>query len=518
MSINQILIFGLVIAVSLSPLSAPFAAQCSDLPSVKNQREQGNFRGALQHMDKCLTEFGQPEAEDWEQFKALIGQVLTLSDSTSFESVYRNVQSVLKTHLLNGLEFHFRDYFEMHQQLSLFANVREAEEKYYFYYDTGRLFSHSRGIALTEQSLIWKNLTGNSYRLAFDDIKSMTLIYDHGFSLNSDLSLTGWKLRVKSRSKRCATLKNRSQDFSTSWKNPLSNRVFPQYDAENFLKSAICFDEYHEIRLSGMPNEGIIPFVWAIIYFINSNRSLPIQEPVQLNVPERERGILAGWVTLCGKEAVKPDNPVKELQFLDACFSRFGDQFKLSQTDKERLNELTALTFANLNIPFSDGYNNFKVALQTHFFSGLNFKFKSNFDAPLQEALFEEVRLPSENYYFYFDTGTLIAGSRGIALTDQAIIWKHFLGSSIGWSHLTGTANRLAFDQISCVTLEHEITGWKLRLNEGDEHEIVLSELSEENVELFVSALIYFINFASDANLILQESQDAHFFLKEAFE
>jgi hypothetical protein len=203
---------------------------------------------------------------------------------------------------------------------------------------------------------------------------------------------------------------------------------------------------------------------------------------------------------------------------LDACFSRFGDQFKLSQTDKNQLNQLTALTFANQNMPFLEGYNNFQVVLKTHFFSGLNFKFKSNFDAPLQDALFEEVRIPSEDYYFYFDTGTLISGSRGIALTDKAIIWKNFLGSSIGWSNLTGTASRLAFDQISCVTLVHEITGWKLRLNKSEENEIVLSQLSEDNVELFVSAFIYFINLASDANLILQKSQDAQNFLEKAFE
>lgn len=522
MYINQILISCLVIVVGMSPLNASFAGQCSNLPSVKNLLEQGNYRNALQHMDKCLTEFGQPEAQDWEQFKTLIGQVLTLSSSTSFEQAYRNFQSVLKTHLLNGLEFQFRDYFDTHQQSSLFSLVREAQEKYYFYYDTGRLISHSRGIALTEQSLIWKNLTENPYRLAFDDIKSMTLIYDHGFSLNSDLSLTGWKLGIKSRGKRCAILKNRNEDFPTRWQNPLrlplSKTVYPQSENLTVLKSTKCFDEYHEIRLSGMRNEAIIPFVSAIIYFINSNRMSVIQEPVRLNVPERERGILAGWVTQCGKEAVNPGNPIKELQFLDACFSRFGDQFKLSQTDKNQLNQLTALTFANQNMPFLEGYNNFQVVLKTHFFSGLNFKFKSNFDAPLQDALFEEVRIPSEDYYFYFDTGTLISGSRGIALTDKAIIWKNFLGSSIGWSNLTGTASRLAFDQISCVTLVHEITGWKLRLNKSEENEIVLSQLSEDNVELFVSAFIYFINLASDANLILQKSQDAQNFLEKAFE
>lgn len=159
MYINQILISCLVIVVGMSPLNASFAGQCSNLPSVKNLLEQGNYRNALQHMDKCLTEFGQPEAQDWEQFKTLIGQVLTLSSSTSFEQAYRNFQSVLKTHLLNGLEFQFRDYFDTHQQSSLFSLVREAQEKYYFYYDTGRIISHSRGIALTEQSLIWKNLT-----------------------------------------------------------------------------------------------------------------------------------------------------------------------------------------------------------------------------------------------------------------------------------------------------------------------------------------------------------------------
>jgi hypothetical protein len=499
MYINRILILCLVITIGLSPLNAPFAAApCSHLPSVKNLLKQNNFRKALQHMDKCLSEFQQPEMEDWKLFKALIRQVLTVSDSTSFEEAYRNFQSVLKTHLLNGVEFQFRDYFDRYQQLFLFSEVREAPEKYYFYYDTGRFLSHSRGIALTEQSLIWKNLTDSASRLAFDEINSVTLIYDHGFTLNNDLSLTGWKLGIKSRAKQCASLKNQNEDIPSDWQNSLpkgSKTVFRQ-NHRNASASPKCFDEYHEIRLSGLPNRAIIPLVSAMIYFINANRMLSIQEPVRFYVPEREKGILAGWITQCGKEPVQPGNPIKELQLLDACFSRFGGEFLLSQADKKRLNRLIAEAFTNQNLSFEQEYNHFQVVLKTHFFNDLDFKFLSNFDESLQTELFEDIRHPKEEYYFYFDTGTLISGSRGIALTDKAVIWKNFFGN----------ANRLPFDQMTCVTLKQGITGWKLQLNQNEENEIVLSELSENNVKLFVRAFVYFINMASDADLVLQDS------------
>jgi hypothetical protein len=359
----------------------------------------------------------------------------------------------------------------------LFSDIRQADEKYYFYYDTGRLLSHSRGIALTDKSLIWKNLAGKQHRLAFDNIESMTLVYDRNYSLNSNLSFTGWKVRVND-------------------------------------------DQNNDIRLSRVPTEAIEPFVSAVAYFINFNKTSPYKKGVHLKVPDIERAILAGWKTLCGeKRDVDTDiPPIKKLQSLEDCFStKYGDnfknEFKLSQTDSELLNLLTTQIFAKKDIPLAKGYENFKIVLSTHFFSDLDIKFKENFGKELESELFEEVKKPAENYYFYFDTGRVLSGSRGLALTNQSIIWKNLFCASISWKQLTGSATRLAFDKISSVTLVYErgiksITGWKLRLNEDDNYGIFLSKLSADNVELFASAVVYFINVAEGKNLMLQVPEE----------
>jgi cobalamin biosynthesis protein CobT len=125
-------------------------------------------------------------------------------------------------------------------------------------------------------------------------------------------------------------------------------------------------------------------------------------------------------------------------------------------------------------------------------------------------------------YYFYFDTCKATSGSRGIALTDQAIVWKNMLGSSISWNNLTGSASRVAFDEISKISLIHElglssITGWKLRLNDNGDHDIVLAQLTEENVEMFAKAIVYFINIAAKASLILDIPQETQEILTKTF-
>lgn len=472
MSFNRSLCFAL--ALCWLPLNAPLASTCSDSESLKTLRDKGEYRSALQEMDKCLAAASkQASAQDQALFNDLIKQVLTADQSTSSEEIYRNAQSVLKIHPLSGLKFEFAQHFKMHptDDAKLFSKVRKAEEKYHFYYDTGRLFSHSRGFALTDQSLIWKNLIGKPNRLAFDDIKSMTLLYELG------LSLTGWKLRVNNR---------------------------------------------NDIRLSGVPDEGIIPLVSAMIYFINFNKTSPDQTMVSLKVPEKEVAILAGWVTLCSDKHVTQGDPIKDLQLLDACFSFYDNGFKLSQTDNELLNKLTTSIFEKRNILFMEGYNNFRSVLSTHFFSDLKFKFKNNFDAQTRAKLFKGERHAYENYYFYFDTGKVTSGLRGLALTDQSIIWKNLLGSSISWRNLTGSATRLPFEEISSVTLVHEIDfdaimGWKLRLNGDDNYDIVLSGLCEDSVELFASALVYFINIASGANLSLEVPEETRDVLTKSF-
>ena len=466
---NKLSTYVVILALyGLSP-SASFATTCGDSESLKTLQEQSDYRGALQEIDKCLGAAEQPSVDDLSLFNDLMKQVLATADNSTLEEVYRNFQSVLKTHLLRELEFEFADYFKTHAEddAKLFSEARVEGETYYFYYDTGRMLSHSRGIALTDKSLIWKNLTGGQQRLMFDDVKSMTLVYERG------LSLTGWKLRVNN-------------------------------------------NEEYDIRLSGVPEEAIQPLVSAIIYFINSNKTTTEKELIALEVPEREVAILAGWVTLCSDKQVAQGEPIDELQLLDACLSSYGKEFKLSQTDNELLNKLTSQIFAKDQVSFEQAYENFKVILSTQFFNDLNFKFKDNLDENTQSELFKEVRESAENYYFYFDSGTIASGSRGLALTDQAIIWKNLVGSSISWKNLTGKASRVAFDEIESVTLIHEvglqsITGWKLRLNDKEDYDIVLSKLYEDNVELFASTLVYLINSGSKTVLALQipkETQD----------
>ena len=96
------------------------------------------------------------------------------------------------------------------------------------------------------------------------------------------------------------------------------------------------------------------------------------------------------------------------------------------------------------------------------------------------------------------------------------------LGSSISWNNLTGSASRVAFDEISKVSLIHElglssITGWKLRLNDNGDHDIVLAQLTEENVEMFAKAIVYFINIAAKASLILDVPQETRDILTKTF-
>lgn len=475
MYFNKLCKYSIIITLCWLPLSGFSASNCSESESLKTMMANGNYRSALQEMDKCLAAFKQLSVVDFGMFNNIIKHVLTVNKSTSLEDVYRNFQSVLKIHRFTDLEFQFARYFKTHlkDDVNLFSTVRQADEKYYFYYDSGRVFSYSRGLALTDKSLIWKNIIEGPYRLVFDDIKSIKLIYEYG------LSLTGWQLQVNN-------------------------------------------DENYTIRLSSVPDDAIIHFVSAVIYFINANKSSSDQENIRLELSEKEVAILAGWVTLCSNKYVELGSPIKDLQLLDACFSSYGKGFKLSKKDRELLNKFTTPILNKGNVPFEQGYNNFKVLLSTHFFSELDFQFKNNFDVQTQIELFKEQRQLSEQYQFYFEMGTVLTGFRGLALTDKSIIWKNFLGTSISWDNLTGLPSRLSFDKISSVTLVHEIgfqsiTGWRLRFNKNSNHDIILTCLSEENVELFASALVYFINLASGANLTLEVPEETRAVLTKNF-
>jgi hypothetical protein len=461
----------LITVLCLFPLSASFASTCSNSESLKTFIERGDYRWALSEMDNCLTTMEKQSTEDLQLFDSLVKKILSVNKDISFEEAYRNFQSVLKIQPLNDLNFELKHYFETDKDNQLFSTVREADEKYYFYYDTGRLFSHSRGIALTDKSVIWKNLSSKPVRLAFNDIKSLKLIYDRG------LSLTGWTLRFND-------------------------------------------DENKTFRLSAIDNEAITPFIRAIMYFINFNKTSP--NNVTLEIPEKEVAILGGWLTRCSKKYVVLDHPIKEFQLLDACFSFYGNKFKLSHVDKVLLNKIVASLFEINHISFAEGYNNFRVLLSSHFFSDFGFKFKNNIDAKTKAALFKDVHNPAEKYYFYFDMGAISSGSRGLALTDQSILWKNLIGTSVTWRNPMGNASQLPFDKITEISLLHEIgfnsiTGWKLRLNGNADYEIALSGVSEDNVELFASALVYFINMALGADFTLRVPQETQDYLTKSF-
>jgi len=450
------------------PLSAALATTCHESETITTFQAQGEHTKALQALDECLSASKTPTAEELTAFNNLVKQVLTMADTTSEEAVYQNFQAVLKSYLFKGVEFEFADHFKTHPKddEKLFSEVRQSEEKYHFYHDTGRMWSHSRGIALTDQAILWKNLTGDPQRVSFDELKNITLIHELG------LSLSGWKVRLND-------------------------------------------NEAYELRLSGIPDQAIQSFLTAVIYFINAKKSQE-ETAVALEVPEREVAILAGWVTLCRDKIQEKNLPLEDLTALDACVATYGKDFKLSKTDSEWLNQLNNEIFAPTDLSFEDAYQNFVTVLSTDFFSDLHVKFKENFDKALAEKLFQELKASEATYYFYFDTGKATTGSRGIALTDQAILWKNMLGTSISWKNLTGSASRVAFDEISKISLIHELglsslTGWKLRLNDNKEHDIVLAQLTEENVKMFANAIVYFINIASNANLTLdipQETQD----------
>jgi tetratricopeptide (TPR) repeat protein len=472
MSLKSYYQYALIITLCWLPLSASFASTCSNSESLKTFIERGDYRWALSELDNCLTTMENQSPEDLQLFDDLIKKILSTDKEVSFEEAYRNFQSALKIHRLNGLEFEFAHSFETNEEdKELFSDVRQADEKYYFYYDTGRFFSHSRGIALTDKAVIWKNLSSQPVRLAFDEIKSLKLVYNRGFSL------TGWTLRF----------------------NDDENQVF---------------------RLSGIHDEAIIPFIEAIRYFINFNQTLPSQ--VTFIIPEKEIAILGGWLTQCSEKHVVLDHPIKEFQLLDACFSFYGKDFKLSQADKILLNQIITALFERNHISFAEGYNNFRVLLSSHFFSDFGFKFKNHIDAKIEANLFKDVHNPTEKYYFYFDMGTVSSGSRGLALTDSSILWKNLIGTSFSWRNLMGNASQLPFDKITEISLLHEIglnaiTGWKLRLNGNTDYEIAISGVSEDNVELFASALVYFINMASGANFTLQVPPETRDYLTKTF-
>lgn len=242
MTLRKLLGLGsLTLWLSLSSITA-CAVTCGESTYVKQFIEKQDYKAALSEIDNCINTSEVPTAEDLQLFNDLLAKILGQHKVTP-EEAYQNFKAILSIHDLKKMEFEFLNHFETHpkDQEGLFSDVHDPSDNYYFYYDTGRLFLHSRGVALTAQAIFWKNLTGEQHKVSFDDIKSLSLIHEVG------ISLSGWKLRI-----------NESAD--------------------------------NDIRLSGLAKEGVVPFVAALIYFINVHSHKT--EKIALKIPSESMNVL----------------------------------------------------------------------------------------------------------------------------------------------------------------------------------------------------------------------------------
>ena len=214
---------------------------------IDNTRKKRDFRKAVKALDYYLQLSDSEISEEHNlMFNELIANLLSAYNIPFLES-YENFKTVLSTHLFQDLQFLYLDslWKETSENNQLFQNIIAPSETFYFYYDTGRIKSFSRGIALTDESILWRNLNDDAHRYAFDDIESFMLVYEKG------LSLTGWKVRI-----------NNDPDL--------------------------------DIRLSQIPDEAVVAFLSALLYYININRSMNAGENLFLIIPEKERKILDG--------------------------------------------------------------------------------------------------------------------------------------------------------------------------------------------------------------------------------
>ncbi len=160
------------------------ALTCEDSSYLQSLIQKQNYRQAIQVLDQCLS--AQPIRPESQLFNQLRNTLLNQYDIAD-KQIYQNFQTLFQVHPLKNTTV---DWAKDLNYYYPFAALKSEDEQYYFYYDTGRLQRHTRGIALTKQAIIWKNLLGAAQRIEFSDIKKLELIYEYG------LSLTAWKLRI----------------------------------------------------------------------------------------------------------------------------------------------------------------------------------------------------------------------------------------------------------------------------------------------------------------------------------
>ncbi|WP_353572650.1 hypothetical protein [Candidatus Albibeggiatoa sp. nov. BB20] len=177
------------------------------------------------------------------------------------------------------------------------------------------------------------------------------------------------------------------------------------------------------------------------------------------------------------------------IQVLDQCLSASGQEGK---SDNPLFNQLREKLLHQFDITEEHIYQNFQTLFKIYPLKTLNIQWLKELE---QTYPFVNLKLEAEQYYFYYDTGRLQAQGRGIALTNKAIIWKNMLG----------IPQRVDFSNIQQLELVHEyglsLTAWKLRINQAND--IRLSQLPNDTLTPFLSALFYFIQSHTEQDIKL---------------
>lgn len=195
------------------------------------------------------------------------------------------------------------------------------------------------------------------------------------------------------------------------------------------------------------------------------------------------------------QDSVAEGNIQEAVKILDEL--KFYSSESFSKEDDAQLKTAIEKVLGDYDGDYAKLYDNFKLILSLHFFDGLDFKLLTmDFDLDTEVSAFSELRVPEETAYFYYDTGRIISGSRGILITDENLFFKNFMGDSA----------RIALNDISTVALTYEkgisLTGWKLRINDDENLDVRLSRIDDEAIIPFMASIIYLINLNNDLNEI----------------
>jgi hypothetical protein len=69
---NRLLKYSIILALGSLPLQGTYAAPCDSSETFKTFMEKQDFRGALQDLNKCLSVYEKPSAEDTTAFDGLV--------------------------------------------------------------------------------------------------------------------------------------------------------------------------------------------------------------------------------------------------------------------------------------------------------------------------------------------------------------------------------------------------------------------------------------------------------------